>query len=914
LDQDQQAHDQDGSGGDNDNNDNDDNGHDNDNDGHDHGHDNGHDHGGVPPNPPDLRERRREHKRERSSRSRSRRNARRSAAGAAAEELENAIQNPDRDIRNLRLPRRERDAADNLNANANGNANANANANPANAALDPENEVFGILRDQDADRARDAGGRVAAHRVDPGNHVSVSDDETGNFNERFLQRIKKHMKASKRKNSAEQRHKKKKTKDSSLVDSFARGLDGRQRKMVFNDAGAVLEELIKLTSKVTRSDDAEDDDNCKKNHERDGKPSSHNAENVNDDESDEEDVDIDAQYVEALNLLDSSTVMPTQLLWGGIDDRQGSTLSRKASGNDDNDDDNDSDISDIPPAGESSVPRARKRKGNEGSKGGGGDNDRNPDEDNDNDDDSKGPKNVVEIPRTWLSAGFNLSDCGSGLALSKPDDTELARLKSMQSTLFPPGSSTVPPLPPFHCGGITMLTSLVTALLYSGVSIQGKEINCNAAKRKAFAQLTIDEKKKQFTCRLADALSAILFVAGETSTNFRLQQLADISKKLERRQESKRDGYNSDEEREKQYHLMKDRAATERVMETRAMLCRVCRWDEIGENKDLEPLDKDPLKMQVSLTNRHDLKAFVVANLRSFMAPGGCALFLETVIYIHGPPRVNRMLCEARGIENKNIVSPFITCNCEKKLKEEWDDFLKKRKVDASIRQKDWSEPLCRDCVAPELLSILLTGKPHVNMKDWVADNFGIGILSGAIVEEEGSVNARLISPQQPVWMVEGEKSYSVLWNEDKETNADALGQDSFSFKVNCWNCWDEDQERDVYRIIPGKRTPSSVLAEGSDPITKMEVDQTIVNPDDKLNYKDFRRWRYAFDSTQGDDSSKLSKPIFWVPLYNLTDRQKEIVLRKNALNIQLAVWSKWPNAHVQDAENNHPKSGVDSR
>ena len=245
-----------------------------------------------------------------------------------------------------------------------------------------------------------------------------------------------------------------------------------------------------------------------------------------------------------------------------------------------------------------------------------------------------------------------MSDCGSGLALSKPVDTELARLKSMQSTLLPPGSSTIPPLPPppFHCGDITMLTSLLTASLYIGVSVQGKEINCNPAKRKAFAHLNIDEKKKQVTFRLADALSAILFVAGKTSSNFRLQQLAEIFQKLEKRHESKRDEYGSEEEHEKDHHLIKDRVATERVTETRAILCRVCRWDESGDNKDVEPLDKLPLKMQVSLTDRRALKSSIVVNLRSFMAPGRCALFLEAAMHIHGLQRLHRMFL--RGSRN----------------------------------------------------------------------------------------------------------------------------------------------------------------------------------------------------------------------------------------------------------------------
>ena len=68
-------------------------------------------------------------------------------------------------------------------------------------------------------------------------------------------------------------------------------------------------------------------------------------------------------------------------------------------------------------------------------------------------------------------------------------------------------------------------------------------------------------------------------------------------------------------------------------------------------NKDIDPLDQDTLRMEVSLTNRRDLRSYVVANLSSFMAPGGCALFLETVMHIHGLPQIQRMLCGTLEIE-----------------------------------------------------------------------------------------------------------------------------------------------------------------------------------------------------------------------------------------------------------------------
>eukprot|EP01083_Nonionella_stella_P191578 708997_1 len=105
-----------------------------------------------------------------------------------------------------------------------------------------------------------------------------------------------------------------------------------------------------------------------------------------------------------------------------------------------------------------------------------------------------------------------------------------------------------------------MLTSLVTALIYSGSSIQanGKHIHCDSSRgstshsysrnahnsnsnatqrrptqrnRKPFADLTLEERRQEFPQRLADALSAILFVAAETSIENRLRILQDITKK-----------------------------------------------------------------------------------------------------------------------------------------------------------------------------------------------------------------------------------------------------------------------------------------------------------------------------------------------------------------------------------------------
>ena len=94
----------------------------------------------------------------------------------------------------------------------------------------------------------------------------------------------------------------------------------------------------------------------------------------------------------------------------------------------------------------------------------------------------------------------------------------MCHFKSIQSTLFPIGTTTtipgtagatvkIPastqppsPLPSFHScragGGSTLLTSLITALIYSGV---------NSRRWKPFAELTVKERKKdEFPQRLTD--------------------------------------------------------------------------------------------------------------------------------------------------------------------------------------------------------------------------------------------------------------------------------------------------------------------------------------------------------------------------------------------------------------------------
>lgn len=807
------------------------------------------------------------------------------------------------------------DANDDLNEDDDIGMNNRRNNNRRDANRDSDNEGddsdVESLRNHDMELDRDAQNRrriiAANNRGDennnnrPGNHVSVSDDET-NFNEKFLQRIKNHMKKRKNAGDRYEARLKKKRRLFSWQDKFQRFASEVERSnrsgLGFEDAGAVFDELIKLSRLgETQRDDNYANGNMQpddKHNEVDYKPIAKSIEDIDDDLSsdDEEENDLDAQYAEALNLLESTVVQPSSILWGGNAENKNSNDSSSQSNQGENDGEN--------AQGEGSESRKPQEglpdeSGDRDGDGDDGDGDGDGDDDG-NTTDAKGSEKKVEIPRTWLSASFNLSKCGTGLVLSKPDETEVARLKSIQNTIFPSGTSSIaPPLPPFHCGAITMLTSLVTALLYSDVSVQGAKIVANSLKRKPFIQLSAEERKKQFNERLADALAAILCIAAESSTKFRLETLSELLKKMKRKQESKKDPEMSDDECDRDQGL-KDREITmRRVMETRAKLCPVCRWDNTNE-EGVDVLDRDCLYMNVSLTNRQDLRAYVVSNIRSFTNPGGFALFLETILHIHGLPRVKRMLQELKERKPDDPLCCFVNCTCEKKLKEEWDDYMQKRMMNPSLRQKDWSLPLCRSCTGSELLSLLLTGKLHEDMSNWFAGTFSIGFLSGSTVENKNSVHERLKSPDQPIWIVEGKSSYFMLWNNDGKTQTKPLGDDSYSFKLNSWNCWTEDIKQEVLSIVPARNIVSDAPTSITEPITKTELERTLIHPDDEQNYSNYRRWRFAFNADQ--DTSNT--PLNWMPFYKLNERQKEIVLRKSKSSVECAIWTKWPKAIVE--------------
>ena len=511
-----------------------------------------------------------------------------------------------------------------------------------------------------------------------------------------------------------------------------------------------------------------------------------------------------------------------------------------------------------------------------------------------------------QIPRTWLSAGFTLSSCGTGLKLRPPDTTEVARLQSVQSEVYPQNSrhaAVPPPLPTYHCAGITALTSFVTGLLYTGASIQGREVNCNS-NRKSFGDLTEVEKKVEFPDRLADALSCILFVAAKEESDRKIRILAKLDEKLLKRKQRLKERKRYHEEDLEEVDLEEDAACVDRTtqmrqkMLLRSKLVPVCRWDE--HNGELRvPLDQlidrsEDLKLKVSLTNLKDMKAYVLSNLTSFMGRGGCALFMEALLHIRGRTRTIRRFQKLRECSSLMRFSSIVECNCVKRQKSLWH-----KSVKSPQSQQDWNAPPGHDCLA---LTNLLQMVYHLESDEMgvkLLENFGIGVLSTAHFMKKTSQshsNFLALKRKRQVWIVEGVTSYSVLWN-GAGMNQDCNhtgGKDLVSFSLTHWNSWYNGRNKTEFRVIPKDRAVDRLeQANTSKEITGKEIEETRSNKSDEELYPgNYSRWRFTF----GDANNVCD-----IPFYRLDKRQREIVKMKLAPRVNLAVWKKWPGATIDN-------------
>lgn len=318
------------------------------------------------------------------------------------------------------------------------------------------------------------------------------------------------------------------------------------------------------------------------------------------------------------------------------------------------------------------------------------------------------------------------------------------------------------------------------------------------------------------------------------------------------------------------------------------------------------------------------------------------------------------MIRKSRKLSPKDKVPPLAACQCEQRQRRKFMEAIQQQqsKTTAAATTTSLSTkasvvedqlPQGHECTSTELLSLLLTGKVHTDMVSWNADNLGIGLLSvNDMAEEEGCISSHLKLPPKPIWLVRGDVCYSTLWNNNMNVGRrshSSLDDDdeSNSLLLTHWNCWYNVPNKTEMRVVPStkgelnippivpKELPSSSatstlrgpnstinskINKGKyHPITTKEIDKTEIHTEDEQYYPDnFRRWRFRFnynssgdinDSEQHDEEvqQQSQKLPAWVTYYRLDRRQREIVERKLSPRINLAIWSKWPDATVDSVE-----------
>lgn len=503
------------------------------------------------------------------------------------------------------------------------------------------------------------------------------------------------------------------------------------------------------------------------------------------------------------------------------------------------------------------------------------------DDDNDNDnngeEESSSGEKTPGIPRSWLNAGFTMSKDGTGISLSEPDDEDVTLFSWQQQANN--NVEQCPP-PPYHCSSLSALASIVTGLLYTGVTVDNGQL-FRSGVRKPFYELTESERKREFDSRLADALVLLLHIAAAASQDRKERKLRPLRTSREpavRRQWQ--------------------------AIQPKLRLCPVCNWETDSGSGDIRhPLGRDSdkdLQIATTYTNIADLRCFVLSNMQSFTGRGGCALFLETIIRIHGKGAIQRMISKARKKAKlpESLHTALIDCNCQdlnKSLKIKVHE-LRKRSVTKEIMIACPKER--PSCISVELLSLLLTGQVHAAFDGWSASRLGLGILSSP----GQTVGTELQRPPCPVWIVAGPKMFSVLWMQDgfdkRSLVAKAERPDSVVELVH-YCCWPAQRGKTNIRMSIPKSTVSRTGNDCSDDVNGSSSDLYVTpNPDDQRFYPHkYRLWRYmvSIDEVKTDDRNAA-----WTPYFRLTDREKYAVECKVGPTLNTLLWTRWPGAQTE--------------
>lgn len=283
-------------------------------------------------------------------------------------------------------------------------------------------------------------------------------------------------------------------------------------------------------------------------------------------------------------------------------------------------------------------------------------------------------------------------------------------------------------------------------------------------------------------------------------------------------------------------------------------------------------------------------------------------MLLETIVHIHGLPRLIRLLGQLRGEVCEGENRSMISCNCEERVKSSWEEALRKHQQDSlstgNAKQRNENNgPPGHKCISTELISLIVTGKPEQNTNNWSTSKLGFGLISIDDIGEIGRPEIELQSHSKPIWLVRGESSYSVLWNDElmaKNENIKSVGESLHPFHLSHWNSWyDPAAKKFNGKIIP-ESVPSPKAVNHKDeskPITKDEITDIVGHPDDQKYYKDFRRWRFCLSK---GESSDITSNRNWISFFRLSKREKKLVEMKMGPQINLAIWSLWPGSDIE--------------
>mmetsp|Transcript_12011 Transcript_12011/g.27090 ORF Transcript_12011/g.27090 Transcript_12011/m.27090 type:complete len:305 (-) Transcript_12011:1111-2025(-) len=271
--------------------------------------------------------------------------------------------------------------------------------------------------------------------------------------------------------------------------------------------------------------------------------------------------------------------------------------------------------------------------------------------------------------------------------------------------------------------------------------------------------------------------------------------------------------------------------------------------------------------------------------------------------------------------------------------------------------------PPGNDCVSVELLTLILTGRVYSDLKECSSGNLGIGLLTDNIGEVSQSL-ARPKHPVwvlkgelgYSVLTIEGCWSNGVSgsrmtdsssYKEDVKTIS-KVDKPGVPLNLCHWNGWYGQRNKTEMRLVTsksgiehpskkllsvhwdhhrGKRMSTSLRErrvreniigtisgeehksnenkEKENPICAFELERIKIHSEDqKLYPRNYKIWRFDPGINDDENSSTMDKKQpaqNWIPYYRLTSRQKRMVEIKLGPKINTILWTRWPNATIDN-------------